>query len=188
MAQRLQPLLLLVLSGGLLALLVGYRARNFLTLLRRTRWILLSLLLIYAFATPGLYLLPDFGSAGPSIEGIRAGVMQTWRLLLMLAALALLLRCTDREALLSGIYTLLKPLQPFGVNAERIAVRLWLTLRYAEGGGGQAAGQDWMTRLNLALQPGDAQPEVLRLRVASLRWTDWLTLGAALLSAVVVAA
>jgi hypothetical protein len=186
-AQRLQPLLLLALSGGLLALLIAYRADNFLLLLRRTRWILLSLLLIYAFATPGLYLLPDFGSASPSIEGLRAGAMQTWRLLLMLAALALVLRCTDREALLSGIYTLLKPLQPLGVNAERIAVRLWLTLRYVEGGDRKTAGQDWMARLNLALQPGDAQSEVLRLQVVHLRWTDWLTLGAALLSALMVA-
>jgi energy-coupling factor transport system permease protein len=105
---------------------------EFLKLLRRARWLLLSILLIYAFATPGEYLpgVPD--AVAPTYEGLRSGAMQAIRLVTMLAALAWLLAGCSREQLMSGIYTLLLPFKPLGANPERFAVRLWLTLYYVE--------------------------------------------------------
>jgi energy-coupling factor transporter transmembrane protein EcfT len=179
-AQKLQPLFLLVLSGALVVLLIWLRVVIFLKLLRRTRWILVSLLLIYALATPGIYLFPELGSASPTLEGLQGGALQIWRLTVLLAALALLLRVTDRESLLSGLYTIMKPFKPLGVNAERIAVRLWLTLRYAEMSRGGVASGSWTERVLDALEPGSEITETLRLEVRPFIWVDWLVLMLAL--------
>ncbi|HEY7986494.1 MAG TPA: CbiQ family ECF transporter T component [Methylophilaceae bacterium] len=105
---------------------------EFIKLLRRARWLLLSILLIYAFATPGEYVPGMPVSIAPTYEGLRSGALQAMRLITMLAALAWLLAGCTREQLMSGIYTLLLPFKPLGANPERFAVRLWLTLYYVE--------------------------------------------------------
>jgi energy-coupling factor transport system permease protein len=104
----------------------------FLKLLRRARWLLLSILLIYAYATPGEYLprLPDI--VAPTYEGLRTAAMQMGRLGAMLAALSVLLASSTREDIMVGVYLLLQPLRPFGLDPERFAARLWLTLHYVE--------------------------------------------------------
>lgn len=189
-AQKLQPLFLLVLSVALVVLLVWFRASKFFELLRRTRWILISLLLIYTLITPGMYLFPQLGSAGPTVDGLHAGSLQIWRLLVLLAALALLLRSTGTVSLLSGLYTLMKPFKPLGVNAERIAVRLWLTLRYAEMSRGKMETKSWVERVRNSLEPGAEMAETLQLEIWPFSWVDWLVLALALvlgLSVVVVA-
>ena len=70
----------------------------------------------------------------PTHEGLLAGALQAGRLLLMITALALVLVHLTREQVLAGIYGLLAPFKPLGLPLERIAVRLWLTLQYAESG------------------------------------------------------
>lgn len=102
------------------------------TLVRRTRVLLLVLVLLYAFTTPGVPILENWETFSPSYEGLQAGGLQAWRLLLMIAALATLLAYLPRQRLLTGIYVLLLPLKPLGLPVERFAVRLWLTLHYAE--------------------------------------------------------
>ncbi|MDP1682251.1 MAG: CbiQ family ECF transporter T component [Burkholderiales bacterium] len=101
-------------------------------LVRRTRILLIALLVLYAFSTPGSPLIAAWEV--PTQEGLQAGALQAWRLLLMITALAILLARLKREQLLAGIYGLLAPLKPLGLPLERIAVRLWLTLQYAESG------------------------------------------------------
>lgn len=105
---------------------------KFIQLLRRTRWIMLSLLLVYAFSTPGEPLFDALGAFGPSREGLVDGVLQLARLLAALAALAVLLDRLHRHALIAGLYTLFAPLRLVGLSRDRVAVRLALTLHYAE--------------------------------------------------------
>lgn len=124
-------MLSLVTALSVLAL-IAMRVTGALAMLRRARWLLLSLLLIYSYATPGDPALPALGSLSPSLQGLHGGAMQAWRLALLLATLALLLHACSRENLLSGIYILLRPFRPLGLDPERVAVRLWLTLYYAE--------------------------------------------------------
>ncbi len=119
----------------LVALLLSQWAvywRDFRRLLRRVRWLLLSLMLIYAFATPGEYLAGWPDCCAPTYEGLEQGALQALRLLLMLAALSLVLAHTSREDFIAGILAWLRPLAVFGVSAERFATRLWLTLYYVE--------------------------------------------------------
>lgn len=123
---------LLVLSAMLIVLLVVLRVVSLFRVLRRARWLLLSLLLIYAFATPGEYWMGFPLPWQPTYEGMLAGVLQATRVVLMLAGLALLLATTTREQLIAGVYMLLRPMQVVGVAPERFAARLWLTLHYVE--------------------------------------------------------
>ena len=124
-------LLLSVVGVTVLAALAISRVR-FYQLLRRTRWIFLSLLTIYAYTTPGQPLAEMLGAFGPSREGLHDGALQLSRLLATLAGLAMLLDNLPRQQLIAGLYTLLAPLQLLGLSRERCAVRLALTLHYAE--------------------------------------------------------
>lgn len=115
----------------LLMLIVGGLSRSW-RLVRRSRMLLLAMLLVYAFSTPGTALIPGWEQANPTQEGLIIGAYQVWRLLLMITALAALLAFLTRQQLLAGIYQLLLPLNYLGVPVTRFSVRLWLTLHYLE--------------------------------------------------------
>lgn len=166
---------LLALSLLLSLLLAAAHANEFGRLLRRTRWLLLSLLLIYAFATPGDPLLPKLGAASPTVQGLTAGGMQAWRLAVLLAGLALLLATCSRDALLAGLYLLLRPFKFLGLDAEKFAVRIWLTLHYAEQEQAKGAGEWWL-KLRSALAPAPGEMESVALEMERLSWRDALAL------------
>lgn len=105
---------------------------DFLHMVRRMRWLFLSIFIIYAFATPG-EMIPYFSvSFSPTFEGVNLGLQQVEKLLLALAALSLLVTRTSNEHMMLGIYRLLKPLGLIGLNIERFSARLMLTLQYVE--------------------------------------------------------
>jgi energy-coupling factor transporter transmembrane protein EcfT len=129
-AMSLGPLLT---AAGLIMLSAFVISRHrFTLLLRRTRWILLSLSLIYSYSTPGQPLSESLGLFSPSIEGLTDGLLQLTRLSAALAGLAILLENLHRQQLIAGLYTLFAPLRMTGMSPERLAVRLALTLHYAE--------------------------------------------------------
>lgn len=106
--------------------------KAFLYAVRRMRWLFLSLLIIYAFGTPG-ELIPLFPvNFSPTFEGLQLGWQQIEKLLIALAALSLLLISSSREQMLLGLYMLLMPFKLIGLNIERFAARLMLTLDYVE--------------------------------------------------------
>lgn len=172
--QLFNVLPLLAASFLLAALIFLCRATEFARLLRRTRWLLLSLLLIYGYASSGQALLPALGSLSPSREGILAGAMQAWRLAAMLAALSVMLAVTPRNDILSGLYLLLRPFRLVGVDVERIAARIWLTLYYA-GQARPATLRDWRQQLLSAFAPAaTGENSVVTLEVADFSWRDIL--------------
>lgn len=125
---------ILLFCALVLAIIVIYylRVDAFSHMVRRMRWLFLSIFIIYAFGTPG-ELLPQFPvSFAPTFEGINLGWQQIEKLLLALAALALLVTRTSKEHLMLGLYMLLRPLKLAGLNVERFAARLMLTLNYVE--------------------------------------------------------
>jgi len=158
-----------------LPLLLTHGRSSFIRQLRRTRWLLLSIFLIYALATPGENLLEALGAFGPTREGVEAGAMQAWRLGLLLAGLALLLAATPGKQLLSGMYTLLSPWRSLGVASDRIAARIWLTLYYAE----QAIHlkpASWRDKLQQALFADNDHDHPVSFEVVPLARSDWLML------------
>jgi len=178
-AMALGPLLM---TAGLILLGAFSISRHkFIQLLRRTRWIMMSLLLIYAYSTPGQPLSDSLGMFGPSREGLLDGVLQLARLLAALAGLAILLDHLHRQQLIAGLYTLFAPLQWIGLSRERLAVRLALTLHYAEA----AMLRDtnaWQDSLrSLFEQHGDTKGGTsMELPVCRFVFGDVLLLGCAL--------
>lgn len=101
-------------------------------LIRRARWLLLALFVIFAWATPGRLLWPEADWGSPTSEGLALAVDHTVRLLGLLMMVALLLEHTTQENLLVGLYSLFKPLALCGLDRARAAVRVGLVLRYAD--------------------------------------------------------
>ena len=124
---------LAVMTVILLPGFVSRTRQQFSWYVRRSRWLLLILLLVHAYSLPGPPLWVQLGKLGPSLIGLSSGLIQTWRLLLILASLAILMTHLTRESLLSGLYRIVTPLRYLGFPPERLAVRIWLTMRYAEG-------------------------------------------------------
>lgn len=123
---------MLILGGFVLLSAFILSPHKFKQLVRRTRWIMFSLWLIYAYSTPGQTLFD--ASFSPTREGLMSGALQLMRLLAALAGLAVLLNRLHRQQLMAGLYSLFAPLQWLGLSRERLAVRLALTLHYAEAG------------------------------------------------------
>lgn len=177
LAQGLRPMALLVLSAILFAWALRLCAVQLLSLLRRTRWILLSLLLIYAYTTPGVALWAQLGMVSPTREGVLDGLLQLGRLLSVLSGLAILLALLSQTQLISGLYTLAYPLRWFGLSRERIAVRLALTLEYAETAMRDTAS-DWRATISGALQPAATGATHIELRLQAFGLVDVLLLAA----------
>lgn len=173
-------LLLAAMAGG------GVRGRWW-RLIRRTRWLLVSLFVVLAWGVAGDPVVVDGGVLVPTVEGIAAGAVQAGRLLLVLAVVAALLETMPMAGVMAGAYVLLRPLARFGLEADRAVVRLALTLRYAA----DAPAGEWRRLLHRGW-PGGAQafaaadPEcaetgtpdesAVEFSLPPARARDWLTL------------
>lgn len=167
--------MLLTLGGVLGACLLYYRAQVFLRLLKRVRLLLLFLLVIFAFNTPGEYLPYWPFELAPTYEGLQTGLLMALRLGLMLAGLALLLQTTSREYLITGFYLLAYPLRYLRLSPERFAARLWLTLHYVEHAEATQPRQGFFEHLgNLQTdaEPVLSGPERIQLTAPALSWRD----------------
>lgn len=151
-AQRLQVVPLVLLCVVLFVMAFRLCAKQLICLLRRTRWIIITLTLIYAYTTPGDAVWAQLGLLSPTKEGLLDGGMQLVRLLSVLAGLAVLLAVVPLPQLIGGIYFLMYPLRWFGLSRERFAVRLALTLEYAESAMRDTAS-DWKSSFGEMLNP-----------------------------------
>lgn len=119
--------LLPIAFGSSIAAVVIARELS-LNLLRRSRWLLISLAVLYFFMTPGEFAPGVVGAIGITYEGLQHGGMQIALLLAMLSSLALLHRVIGTTGLLAGSHWLLSPF-PW---REATVVRLMLVLEYLE--------------------------------------------------------
>lgn len=126
------PWLMLLALPLSLWILLAARPR-FAQLFRRSRWLLLSILILFAMATPGLALPGLAGQLGLTDSGLELAATHSLRLVLLLMLLALLLEHLGVAALVAGLYSLLAPL---GNDPRRsqLALRLMLVLEYVEQG------------------------------------------------------
>jgi energy-coupling factor transporter transmembrane protein EcfT len=169
----------LLLSGSMVvAAALKLSAGRFVILLRRTRWIMLSLLLIYGYATAGTAVWPQGGLLSPTREGLLDGLLQLSRLVFALAGLSIVLGVLSREQLVGGLYALAWPLRFIGVSRERIAVRLALTLHYAESAMLDTSS-DWRGSITRMLQPVVSEQNDIELHSAPFTSRDGLLVAAA---------
>lgn len=140
-------------------------------LLRRVRILMLVLVILFAFFTPGEAMLPWAGQAGPTWEGAALAVQHCLRLGIVVMLVAVLLARTSERAMVSGLMALVAPLAVFGLSVERLVVRVLLVFRYVESpleGGWRAL---------LDADQFDGQIEPILVEHAALRWPDWLVMA-----------
>lgn len=97
-------------------------------LLRRSRWLLITLAGLYLLATPGEYLAGPWAGVGITVEGVTLGGEQILRLLALLASLAWLHETIGTRGLLTGLYWWGRPFPGCATGV----VRLMLVLEQLE--------------------------------------------------------
>lgn len=97
-------------------------------LLVRSRWLLLLVVVLNAWGTPGSAAWVGAPAWVPSHAGLQIALHRGATLVAMLAAVSLLLSTTPRSMLVAGIAWLAQPLRAIGAAPERLALRLAGTL------------------------------------------------------------
>ena len=110
----------------LLALLLLNRAARPFASLWRIRWLLLTIFILYAGFTVGEPVMPQL--PGISREGLWEAARRCAVLVVLIQAVALLMRTTPLPQLTQGLSLLLKPLGWFGLDHQGFARRLGLVL------------------------------------------------------------
>ena len=177
-APMLSTYALMSLAGILTASAIMFCATRFIILLRRTRWILFSVFLIYVYISQGESLWPQLGVFSPVADGIADGFLQLLRLLTVLAGVSILLSLLSQSQLIAGLYMLSRPLSCLGLSRERLAVRLALTLSYAENAM-QDTASNWSDCIEHLLAPVPVVPGFIELNAGQLARRDSLLLAAA---------
>jgi energy-coupling factor transport system permease protein len=168
--------LLLGVAAASLVLALTLAFERSRSLLMRSRWLLLSLVVLFLFLTPGEYLPGLGGDLGLTYEGLWHAGTQLGRLLALLASLALLHEKAGTSGLLVGLYCLLGPF----AWREATVVRLMLVLEYVEQK--QTVGwREWLKGGHM--QEISVSPEVYRLSMPSLHLRDKLLIGGLLTAA-----
>jgi len=122
----------LLLATLLMASLYGWNGgaylRAALVMLRRMRWFLFSILIVYCWFTPGEPLLQWAAPESwlPTYEGLLSGMQRVIALAIVIASVNLLLCSLSREQLLAAIYFLITPLKIVAIKPEKVALRMVL--------------------------------------------------------------
>lgn len=173
----------------LLILLQMLKKHQFYRLCKRLKWFYMVMLCIFAFNTPGEHLTGWPFEVSPTYEGLQAGLTQLLRIIAMLAALSLLLAANTKQQLISGLYFLLSPLKCVGLDSERFAARLWLTLHYVETQQPVPKNSDYFSRFSqhLATILSEAQHDDVTI-VLETPYFSWLDTALIVFCAVLLAA
>ncbi len=158
----------LVLAAAFLLLpLLGVRVlKRGARLIWRTRWLLISLFVIFSWGVAGEPLWnSDFA---PTQEGVLEALVHLGRMLLVLMAVATFLELMPLPDLLVATHVFLKPWKYFGFDPDRGVVRLMLVLRYVES---LPRPQDWRKLLDA---PVTTEIEWVELNQQQLGRTDYL--------------
>lgn len=149
----------------------------FFRLIKRSRWLLFSLALLYAWTVNGAWIWPQLGSFSPTLEGLVMGGERIIRLVLLLAALALLLHKLSSDDLVYGLYLLTGPFAVFGFDRRAFAVRLALAMEWARL---RDTARKWRMAdgLNFAMNQTESGPEEIRFKSQKFTWPDGLALVA----------
>lgn len=151
--QRLEGLALAA-AVALCAAAALVRARTlWWRLLRRLRYMLLVLVVLFAWQTPGVLAWPHAGAWSPTVDGLALAGGHAGRIVLVVSVVALMLQGLSHAAWVQGLYGLLAPLARLGFPAERFALRLQLVLQ--DAGGERIA---WREALAPQAAPREAAP------------------------------
>lgn len=163
---------LLVVSLVLNLAAVFLVRQSFFRLVRRTRWLLLSVLMLFTWGTPGEYVQGPLSFLWLTYDGLAAAGEHGLRLLALLALVTLLTEGLTAPRMAAGFASLLAPLRWLGLDTDRAARRLMLVLALVEQAPAQAGWRFWL------LDPPDdlASVPVLSVQPAPLHPRDGIAL------------
>jgi energy-coupling factor transporter transmembrane protein EcfT len=123
----------LLLAVGICAVTAfGYAPRRSWRLLKRIRFILIAIAVLFGGFTPGEAVFAGWPRVSPSREGIELAIEHGGRVLAVVFCVAMLMEHLPPTRLVGAIYGLLRPFERFGFPADRVAVRILLVLRLVD--------------------------------------------------------
>lgn len=131
----LQFLEVLPLTAALcLSAILGavFAPQRSLRLVRRVRFIVIAIVILFAGFTPGEALFVDWPRLSPSREGVWLAYEHAARVLVVVLLVSLLLERMPPPRLIGAIHALMRPFGVIGFPADRVAVRTLLVLRFVE--------------------------------------------------------
>lgn len=126
-----------ILAGGglVVAAALAMRHRSLpgrtATMLWRLRWLFLSIVVVFAWFTPGEGLVAAMSAWSPTWDGLQYGLQRVLVIAVIVVLVAWLLDTTSRDEQLRGLLFLTTPLARLGFPHERFAVRLALVIEAA---------------------------------------------------------
>jgi len=99
-----------------------------LRIIRRMKWLFLSILVIYFWFTPGDPIIGKSLSYMPTIQGVHMGILRVLSLILIIFALNYFVSAIARNRLVEAIIWLLNPLSRIGFDCRALAIRVALVL------------------------------------------------------------
>jgi len=174
--QLLSGWALAVLAAGLGIAALGLARQRTMRLVRRSRYLMLAIVVLFACFTPGRRLLAEPGWLPLTVEGVALAALHLGKLLCVITLVAILLERLARPELVLAIATLAAPLAWLGGDPGRLAVRLALVLDLVA----DRESTDWRHWLESPL-PG-SYPERIALAQRSMGWRDGVVLLVILLA------
>jgi len=98
-------------------------------LMRRMRWFWLSIILLYTLMTPGGGQSVMLGAVELSVGGFWLGLERCLALATVLLFFSLLIHTTPPVQLQGALYWLFRPLRRLGLPANKLSIRIALTLQ-----------------------------------------------------------
>ena len=97
-------------------------------ILKRMRWLFLSILIVYLWFTPGEPIIPISSEYIPTMEGLKTGLLRVLSLVLIIFAVNYFISSIARNRLVEAIVWLLRPFNWIGFDSRQLALRIALTL------------------------------------------------------------
>ncbi len=142
---------------------------RFWRLLKRVGVLIVAIVILFAWFSPGEAVLADWPRISPTREGIAMAVVHVGRLLVVICAVAVLLEKLSLQRLTNGLNALARPFTFLGLERQRLAIRLLLVLQYMDGRGSfsRRHWRDWLVVDDFST----AGP--VSLQVEKMGWLDW---------------
>jgi energy-coupling factor transport system permease protein len=119
-----------VLVCGISVMAIGLARlpyKRLLVSLYRLKWLFIFALFFHLFYTPGRYLFTGWGLTH---EGLRAGILISTRLMLLVILSSLLMLTTPPVKLTHGLESLLDPFKYLGVPVAELSMMIMLSLQF----------------------------------------------------------
>jgi hypothetical protein len=149
-------------------------------LVKRVRFIVIAIVVLFAGFTPGEAVLVDWPSISPSKEGVLLAYEHAARVVAVVLLVALLLERLPPQRLVSALHALMRPFRVLGVPADRVAVRTLLVLRFVEAEK-PPKWQEWISDDSNDLH------EIIEVGREPLGWGDRVVLALVVIGLVAVA-